>query len=122
MQTDAEISSDPTCSSAGCNYAKDKGKTPYPMNYFVPNFGSDKVIDASFDSLDWSEKKLGHKWIPDLSKKKERELNYFVPNFGVDEDIKMTQAHIDETQKKLKHTWTPVEDENGFYTVPGVFA
>jgi len=43
VQTDAQIrtESDPVCSSAGCNYAKDKGKTPYPMNYPVPNFGRD---------------------------------------------------------------------------------
>lgn len=43
LQTESEVKteSDPTCSSAGCNYASEKGPAGHPMNYFVPNFGAD---------------------------------------------------------------------------------
>jgi hypothetical protein len=36
-----QVDSDPICSSAGCNPG---GKTAYPMDYFVPNFGLDHDI------------------------------------------------------------------------------
>lgn len=64
VQTENEINaeSDPICSSAGCKYASEKGPKTHPMNYFVPNFGRDRDINHSFDSLDWAEKNLGHKW------------------------------------------------------------
>jgi hypothetical protein len=69
VQTEADlnIESDPVCSSAGCNYKYLKGKTAYPMDYFVPNFGRDKDINHSFDSLQWAEGKLKHKWVPPTS-------------------------------------------------------
>merc|ERR1712224_851832 len=90
------------------------------MNYFVPNFGSDGVINQSFDSLAWAEKNQGHKWVvdPNWKKKKGPPQNYFVPNFGVDEDIKIAQANIADSEKKLKHTWKPVQDDNGVWMLP----
>ena len=90
------------------------------MNYFVPNFGRDKDINVNFNSLDWAEKNVGHKWVVDFKamKAKGPPKDYPVPNFGVDEDIKMTQAHIAEQEKKLKHKWKPVQDENGVWVVP----
>ena len=122
VQTEADIKtvSDPTCSSAGCNYRKNRGKTAYPMDYFVPNFGQDREINRSDNSLEWAEGKVGHKWNIDWAawRAKKPELNYFVPNFGVDEDIKMTQGHVAESEKALGHKWTPVEDENGVWVVP----
>lgn len=90
------------------------------MNYFVPNFGRDKDINHSFNSLDWAEGKLGHKWVVDFKamKAKGHPQDYFVPNFGVDEDVKMTQANVAEQEKKLGHEWKPVQDENGVWMVP----
>jgi len=41
------VQSDPICSSAGCGYASEKGKTAWPMDYFVPNFGMDEDIKVS---------------------------------------------------------------------------
>jgi len=90
------------------------------MNYFVPNFGRDREINTSFNSLDWAEDNSGHKWKLDWNKinEKKAEKDYFVPNFGVDEDVKMTQAHIAEQEKTQKHVWKPVQDENGAWVVP----
>jgi hypothetical protein len=88
------------------------------MNYFVPNFGSDRDINTSFNSLEWAEKNLKHDWVVDFKKKDKLKRDYFVPNFGVDDDIKMTQAHVAEQEKKLKHVWKPVQDENGIWMVP----
>jgi hypothetical protein len=39
--------SDPICSSAGCNYASEKGWAGHPLNYFVPDFGVDQDIKDS---------------------------------------------------------------------------
>jgi hypothetical protein len=86
--------SDPTCSSAGCNYAKDKGKTPYPMNYPVPNFGRDHDINTTWSSLDWAEGIHNHKFNP-MSKKDAKKLefekDYPIPDFGLDDDVVVTQ-------------------------------
>jgi hypothetical protein len=121
LQTDADVVSDPACSSAGCNYASEKGKKTHPMNYFVPNFGRDTGINTTFNSLDWAENKLQHRWVTPTKaqlKAKEHDKDYFVPNFGLDEDIKMTQANVKDSEKTLGHKWVPVEDENGVWLVP----
>jgi hypothetical protein len=61
VQLDADVDSDPICSSAGCNGPKaTKGAITHPMNYFVPNFGMDKGISATWASLDWAEHSLDH--------------------------------------------------------------
>jgi len=126
VQTDSQINSasDPACSSAGCNYASEKGKKTHEMNYFVPNFGQDKDINTSFDSLDWAQKNQGHNWVVDFKamKAKKPEKNYFVPNFGVDEDIKIAQENIAAQEKKLGHAWKPEQDDNGVWIVPEAHA
>lgn len=62
-----ETESDPICSSAGCNYASEKGTKTHPMNYFVPNFGQDhENVVTTDNSLAWAEKNLKHKWNPIL--------------------------------------------------------
>lgn len=33
------------------------------MDYFVPNFGQDHDVLHNFNSLDWAEKSLDHKWL-----------------------------------------------------------
>ena len=60
----ADVESDPICSSAGCTQYKHKKKDlGYKINYGVPNFGRDHNINQNFESLDLAEKQLGHKWI-----------------------------------------------------------
>lgn len=119
LQVDADIKSDPICSSAGCNYASEKGPKTHPMDYFVPNFGKDHQIKQTHESLDWAENSLRHRWVyvkPDP--KKDPPKDYFVPNFGVDEDVAWTQKNIADASKNLGHEWKPVQDENGVWLVP----
>lgn len=118
VQTDAKVESDPICSSAGCNYASEKGPKTHPMNYFVPNFGADHGITQTHESLDWAENSLRHRWIYTKPEKKKDDKDYKVPNFGVDEDILWTQKNIKDASKNLKHDWKPEQDENGVWLVP----
>jgi len=52
VQLDADVDSDPICSSAGCVRST---AVKHPMNYYVPNFGQDHVINQSDSSLAWAE-------------------------------------------------------------------
>jgi len=63
QKINADSESDPICSSAGCTQYKHKTKgLGYKINYPVPNFGRDHLINQNFESLDLAEKQLGHKW------------------------------------------------------------
>ena len=123
VQLDTEAESDPICSSAGCNYNSEKPKKlPYPIDYFVPNFGKDKDVKATDLSLAWAEKHRGHVWNyvkPD--KKPEADPDFRIPDFGLDEDVVWTQENIANQQKVLDHEWNPVQDENGVWVVPTAF-
>jgi len=111
-----QLESDPICSSAGCNYASEKGAKTHPMNYFVPHFGRDHDMTGTDVSLDWAEKSLGHKWNWVKPGKKE-DSDFRVPDFGLDEDIVGTQSNIAH-QEKLHGPWTPKQDDNGVWIVP----
>lgn len=112
-----QLESDPICSSAGCEKSPIKPKNTHPMDYFVPNFGRDHVIEQNHASLDWAENNLKHKW--DYKKgEKGPPKDYFVPNFGVDQDIRDAQANIAREEKNLGHEWIPEQDDNGNWLVP----
>ena len=71
MQSQVDVHSDPICHSAGCvsKMAKDP---PYPINYKVPNFGTDRPdVLTTWNSLDVAQKQLNHVWNydPDAIKK-----------------------------------------------------
>ena len=117
VQTEADIQSDPICSSAGCTQYKLPDDGPkYPMDYFVPNFGEDHSIMASKNNLKNTEKELGHKW--EWKEYPKREAEYKVPDFGVDEEIKYAQEGIAWAQDSLGQKWTPTQDSNGYWNVP----
>jgi len=62
---------------------------PHPVDYYVPNFGQDKEIAGTFDSLGEAEGIVKHKWVvtkKDLKKEK-YPMDYPVANFGLDKDI-----------------------------------
>jgi hypothetical protein len=113
-----EVQSDPICSSAGCNYASEKGKKTHPMNYFVPNFGRDRDIKATDLSLAWAERSLNRTWNYKPKKEEKKNTDFRIPDFGLDEDIVDTQSNIANAQKKLQHDWQPEQDENGVWVVP----
>jgi len=117
VQLEADAESDPICSSAGCDYASEKGAKTHPMNYFVPNFGRDADLNHTDNSLDWAERNLKHKWNWVKPTKKEDAKDYFVPDFGLEEDIKQTHEAI-AAQEKIHGKWVPVQDENGVWEVP----
>jgi len=86
-----ESSSIPTCTSFECftgtaaqPFHSEK-PDKHPVDYFVPNFGTDKEALSDASNLKEVEAKYGP-W--DLKKKeKETPTDYKVPNFGVDQDI-----------------------------------
>ena len=59
-----KITSDPICSSAGCDQYKHKGRAlGYDLDYKVPNFGEDTDISDTKNSLKVSEEQNDHKWV-----------------------------------------------------------
>lgn len=66
------------------------GDSPHPINYFVPDFGTDYEIAASLRNTGAQEKRLKHKinfYNEPLPVDVDHPKNYFVPDFGIDEDI-----------------------------------
>ena len=62
LNAEVKLEDDPICSSAGCVqylHPKPKGN---PMDYFVPNFGADNLINDATASLKWAENSTGHAW------------------------------------------------------------
>jgi hypothetical protein len=91
VQLDSEVSSDPICNSSGCTqYLHPNKKLGYPINYDVPNFGRDSVINDNFDSLKYVEGKMGHHW--DWVKKKGPKEVTYDNNLPLDEDM-ITSKH-----------------------------
>ena len=95
-----QIESDPICSSAGCTQYKHKS-TPlgYPIDYPVPNFGSDPEIDATANSISIAEAMHKHKLImgtPESKAKWHNVAKDTLYNFApeLDEDVVNTEAHI----------------------------
>ncbi len=109
VQTDSQINSasDPACSSAGCNYASEKGKKTHEMNYFVPNFGLDQNVQTTLDNTNLAEQITGHKWqyVDPKDRPKANKVDYYVPNFGQDTEIKQTLDLEAKAEKKLNHKW-----------------
>ena len=93
---------------------------PSKINYFVPNFGNDRDMINTDNSIKWAEAKTKKKWkVPTKKelKKKDYPKDYFVPNFGLDKDIVDTQNIIANMEKKYGK-WTPKQDDNGVWIVP----
>merc|ERR1712224_73648 len=114
VETDAEaeVESDPICSSAGCTQYKHAKKKPlYPMNYAVPNFGIDKPeVQATDDSLKQAEKQLGHKWI--WTKPAKGSGPPTLIDRGMDTDIKTSIDNLNAMESKYgKWTLPPPTDD-----------
>jgi len=85
-----ESNSIPSCNSVTCftgtaarPFHTDKPDN-HPVDYVIPNFGTDKEALSDASNLKEAEAKYG----PWISKEKEATpTSYKVPNFGVDQDI-----------------------------------
>lgn len=122
LQTESNMNmeSDPICSSAGCTQYEHPKLETHPMDYFVPNFGTDQeTVKDNQSSLAVAEKQLNHKLV--IPKKEEHDKDYFVPHFGVDPDILATQESEVQASKTLNHSWEPTQDKNGYWNVPQPF-
>jgi hypothetical protein len=112
VQTEAQISSDPICSSAGCTqYKHPKKKDPYPKDYFVPNFGTDRDIKDNFDDLKVAEGIVGHNWKfifeePPVNPAKK---TLYDDKPELDADIVDSVSNLKKTELKLQH---PLELDN----------
>jgi len=53
-----QIQDDPLCTSNECytKHYKDEGKTDYPVDYVVPNFGVDHEISSTQENISAAEK------------------------------------------------------------------
>ena len=95
----------------------------HPINYFVPNFGSDSDMISTSNHLNGAEARLNHKWVvvPDSEKPAPHPVDYFVPNFGVDSDIGTSDNSLSLAEKKLGHKWEVKEAPPAYpmnYKVP----
>ena len=104
-----QVKSDPICSSAGCPEKKEEDG--HPINYKVPNFGSEhETVDHTAGSLEWAEKHYNHKWVPDMSKdKKHDEPIQYNHNPELDADMQHTKTHMDAAESKLGKWTMPKE-------------
>ena len=105
-----ELQEDPICSSAaGCytHHYKDEGKTPYPVDYYVPNFGQDDDVKSSLNFASQAEVDREHPWviIPKKDQPKPHPMDYYVPNFGRDKDIDSSDHSLQVAEKQLGHQW-----------------
>jgi len=115
VQTDAEVESDPICSSAGCTQYKHKKKAlGYDIDYPVPHFGTDKDINDDFESIKLAEKMVGHTFqIGTAASKKKwknpaKDVDYnFAPK--MDGDVISTQKNLADAEEKLGHKWELVQ-------------
>ena len=89
-----------------------KAKAPkgHPVDYFVPNFGTDRDIAVTQQNLRDSERALNHKWnvVPKKLRPAPHPVDYFVPNFGLDHDVVTTQSHIRDSEHQYSNSnWKP---------------
>ena len=77
----------------------------HPINYFVPNFGTDRDIVTAQRNLQNAEQTVGTKMKASFKKPKSHPVDYKVANFGQDENVKLTLANIQQSETDLKHKW-----------------
>lgn len=72
---------------------------PYPVNYYIPNFGMDHNILTTMNSLKIAEKGA-HKELKASFAQNDAPVDMRIPDLGADEDVKFSLAAIKETQKE----------------------
>jgi hypothetical protein len=75
-----------------------KPPAPPPTDYFVPNFGEDKEITGTKNSISAVEQQMGHFWLP-TDPPKDPPRDYPVANFGMDSDIVTSLKNLNDQEK-----------------------
>jgi hypothetical protein len=75
----------------------------HPVNYFVPNFGTDTDIKSTFTHTAAAEEGLNHVLQASFDPPSEPKRNYFVPHFGEDTEMKYTKKNIADAESTLHH-------------------
>lgn len=78
-----------------------KPPASHPVDYFVPNFGRDKDISNTWNSIDWAEKRLKHKFNPTLKKdlpKPDPPVLYHDETSALDEDVISSLEHASQAE------------------------
>lgn len=90
---------DPICSSAGCTeYKFEHKKPPYPVDYFVPNFGQDHDISNSIHAEKITAERLGHNWT--WEKKEAVKTPDYKTGVPLDESIQASLKNLNQMEKK----------------------
>lgn len=114
------LQSDPICNSSGCTQYKfpdpaGKKAGEYPMDYFVPNFGRDRDVINTFNSLNVAEAIRGHHWIvtdEDLKKKDDDPVMYN-GDPTLDDDVVSTVYNMKQAESRLgKWDWVQLAEED----------
>ena len=110
VQLDAQVESDPICSSAGCvQYLHKRKDLGYDINYFVPNFGADQDINDTKVSLAAAEKIQGKMLDFPNDKWKKRKIIQYPVDEPYDEDVISTAKNLADAEKQLGHKWNFAE-------------
>jgi hypothetical protein len=70
---------------------------PYPVNYYIPNFGEDHNILTTLNSLKIAEKTAG-KSLKASFAQNDAPADMRIPDLGADEDVRFSLAAIKESQ------------------------
>ena len=106
------LQSDPICGTAWCDETLPAAPKGHPVDYFVPNFGSDPDIAGTLSSVADAEKRLDYK----LNLGTEESKKYWhnvakdtLYNFApeLDADVKTTQYNIGAASEALDHPFEP---------------
>ena len=90
-------------------------KLPYPVDYFVPNFGPDPEMKFIKKRISMAPQ---WKYTPKELRPKPHPVDYFVPDFGIDKDILATQEHIADAERQFAiPSLTVQQDIDGGYYV-----
>jgi len=109
LNSNVNTESDPICSSAGCTQYKHKAKPlGYDIDYPVPHFGTDHLINQSNASLDTAEKMLGHKWV--WTKPEPADPPVIYSHKAMDPDIVDSMQNL-KSQEAVHGKWNLAPDD-----------
>ena len=112
-----QLQEDPDCTTSqsvggrcSLSHYAGEGEAPYPVDYFIPNWGQDEDVKSALSFAQQAETYMGVTWTPGPGEDKIKR-NYFVPNFGKDHDIVDSAASLGASETALKHKFVIPKSE-----------